>query len=265
VDAGERTAFIRLAAEVSEQTALAILETQTIIETRVEWKGLVPRTIISRRAQRLFLGEERRASSFQEASGDFPRLLREKGLSVLPWMEQKAHAHRLLARIRFFADRENAMGLTRSETGNSDWSEQTLVRDAQQWLVPFLQENRGGAPILTVPSLENALKSRLGWDRIAVFDREVPENLIMPNGRSRVIQYDSGEPVVSARLQDCFGITVHPKIMGAPVIFHLLSPADRPVQITADLPGFWAGSYADVRKDMKGRYPKHFWPEIGSL
>jgi len=94
----------------------------------------------------------------------------------------------------------------------------------------------------------------------------LPELFTLPNGRKKPIHYDSGNPVISVRLQDCFGISVHPRIMGLPLVFHLLSPADRPVQITSDISGFWSGSYAEVRKDMKGRYPKHFWPENpGSL
>ena len=254
VDAGERSAFIRLGAPVSEKTALAIL--QPVSEIRVEWKNLVPRTVVSRRAGRLFLGEEKRVSSRQEAENALPQLLREKGLAALPWTEEKGAARRLLERIRFFAAHDAA--------GNSaDWNDEALIRDAGIWLPPFLEEpkSRDDTPILTLSSLKNALKNRLGWDHIPFFDREVPETFALPNGRSRTLYYDSGEPVLSARLQDCFGISVHPRIMDIPVIFHLLSPADRPVQITADIIGFWSGSYVDVRKDMKGRYPKHFWPE----
>ena len=248
VDAGERSAFIRLGAPVSEETALAILEKETVSEIQVEWKGLVPRTLVSRRAGRLFLGEERRASSRQEAEDALPRLLQEKGLAVLPWTEGKGEARRLLERIRFFT------------AGKNGWSDEALIREAGEWLVPFLGEAES-PPVLTVLSLKNALKSRFGWDRIPVLAEQAPEAFALPNGRSRMIHYDSGEPVLSVRLQDCFGISAHPKIMGMPVIFHLLSPADRPVQITSDIIGFWSGSYADVRKDMKGRYPKHFWPE----
>ena len=260
VDAGERSAFIRLGAPVSEETALAILKRQTVSEIRVEWKNLVPKTVISRRAGRLFLGEERRVSSRQEAEGALPQLLRENGLAALPWAEDNGTARRLLERIRFFAAAHDA---DTGNTGQSHWSDEALIHDAVEWLAPFFgePESRSGAPILTASSLKNALKNRLGWDRIPVLDQEVPEAFALPNGRSRMLSYDSGEPVLSARLQDCFGISVHPKILGTPVVFYILSPANRPVQITSDIIGFWSGSYADVRKDMKGRYPKHFWPE----
>ncbi len=75
------------------------------------------------------------------------------------------------------------------------------------------------------------------------------------------IDYDGDEPTASVRVQDLFGTTVHPTAGGRPIVLHLLSPADRPIQITADLPGFWAGTWADVRKDLAGRYPKHQWPD----
>jgi ATP-dependent helicase HrpB len=92
-------------------------------------------------------------------------------------------------------------------------------------------------------------------------DKQVPDHFVTPSGRKRPVDYSSGEPVIRIRLQDAFGITGECQMLGKPVVFHLLSPADRPVQITCDLDGFWVGSYADVRKDMKGRYPKHHWPE----
>jgi len=252
VDAGERSAFIRLAAPVSEETAFAILKRQTVTESRVEWKGLVPRTVVSRRAGRLFLGEEQRASTRQEAAGALKRLLCEEGLDALPWAEGKAAPLRLLERIRFFAARGGIKA--------KGWTDEALIREAEDWLVPFTAEPNKG-PFVTVSSLLDALNGRLGWALVPVLDRELPEGFSFPNGRKRTIDYSSGEPALSAPLQFCFGITVHPRIMGVPVIFHLLSPANRPVQITSDIVGFWKGSYADVRKEMKGRYPKHFWPE----
>lgn len=256
VDAGERSGFIRQGAPVSAETALAILKKQAVSEIRVEWKGLAPRTVVSRRAGRLFLGEERRVSSIGEAAEDLPRLLREKGLGILPWEGGKAAPRLLLSRIRFFS--EHAAG-----TKSDAWTEEALIHDAAEWLKPFIVDPKDQADglVLSSSSLITALTTRFGWDLSPVLEREVPDFYMLPTGRRRMIDYSSGEPVLSARLQDCFGISVHPRIMGVPVIFHLLSPADRPVQITSDIAGFWTGSYADVRKEMKGRYPKHFWPE----
>jgi len=252
VDAGERFAFIRLAAPVSEETALEILKRQTVTETRVEWKGLVPRTVVSLRAGRLFLGEERRASTRREATEALKHLLCDDGLDVLPWTEGKAAPMRLLERIRFFA--------AHGGIDSNAWTSEALIHDAEEWLIPFTSEPDEGS-IVTVSSLLDALSGRLGWALVPVLDRELPEVFSFPNGRKRTINYSSGEPVLSAPLQFCFGIAVHPRIMSVPIVFHLLSPANRPVQITSDIAGFWKGSWADVRKEMKGRYPKHFWPE----
>jgi ATP-dependent helicase HrpB len=96
-------------------------------------------------------------------------------------------------------------------------------------------------------------------------DAEVPDSFALPKGRKGRIEYGSGEPVLSLRLQDAFGIIGEQKILGVPVVFCLLSPANRPIQTTRDLSGFWRGSYAEVRKDLRGRYPKHNWPEPGEL
>ena len=87
-----------------------------------------------------------------------------------------------------------------------------------------------------------------------------PPTLELASGRSIAIDYSEEQPAARVRVQDLFGTTTHPHAGGRPIVLHLLSPADRPIQITADLPGFWAGSWADVRKELAGRYPKHFWP-----
>ena len=94
-------------------------------------------------------------------------------------------------------------------------------------------------------------------------DRLAPVKMEVPSGSMMTIHYEEAEPFVAVRLQECFGLQETPKVAGGrvPVVMHLLSPAQRPVQVTKDLVGFWKTSYALVRKDMRGRYPKHFWPE----
>ena len=92
-------------------------------------------------------------------------------------------------------------------------------------------------------------------------DRMAPESIVLPTGGRRGIDYSTGEPSVSARIQEVFGLTESPLICGVPLTFRLLSPAFRPLQITKDLSSFWKTTYAEVRKEMRGRYPKHYWPE----
>ena len=108
---------------------------------------------------------------------------------------------------------------------------------------------------------EMVLTTLLSWDQHNVADRLVPATLTTAAGRTVEIDYQRDNPTVSVRVQDVFGTVTHPTIAnGLPLTIELLSPADRPIQITNDLPGFWSGSWAMVRKELAGRYPKHQWP-----
>jgi ATP-dependent helicase HrpB len=110
---------------------------------------------------------------------------------------------------------------------------------------------------------EPALRAWLGWDAMAEVDRLAPAHWETPLGRRLAIDYGGESPEISVRLQEVLGETRHPVIgpERIPVRLVLLSPAQRPIQVTTDLPGFWAGSYAEVRKDMRAQYPRHPWPE----
>jgi ATP-dependent helicase HrpB len=138
-----------------------------------------------------------------------------------------------------------------------------LIEEAPSWLGPFVWDGAesGKGSIITGKSLAAALSARLGWEKKIELERKVPEYFDLPNGRRRHIDYSSGEPVLRLRLQDAFGIKSETNILSVPIVFHVLSPADRPIQVTRDLTSFWKGSYAEVRKEMRGRYPRHNWPE----
>jgi ATP-dependent helicase HrpB len=130
----------------------------------------------------------------------------------------------------------------------------------QDWLLPFLQGVKTASDWKAFDILP-ALQAHIGWNQMQRLDASAPAHYETPLGRKVPIAYDGDQPRVSLRLQELFGVTVHPTVAGRPVQITLLSPAQRPVQVTEDLPGFWQSSYADVRKDMRGRYPKHPWPE----
>ena len=106
------------------------------------------------------------------------------------------------------------------------------------------------------------LRNQLDGRHRSELDRLAPSSWTLPSGRNARIDYTAERPTVSLRVQDVFGVTEHPSVAGGrvPLTIALLSPADRPIQVTADLPGFWTGSWADVRRDLAGRYPKHRWP-----
>lgn len=107
------------------------------------------------------------------------------------------------------------------------------------------------------------MRSRIPYDLQRKIDALAPTHYEVPTGSNIPIRYDAGEPVLAVRVQELFGLATHPAIAGGtiPLLLELLSPAHRPIQITRDLPGFWKGSWAGVRSDMRGRYPKHVWPE----
>ncbi|WP_304224466.1 ATP-dependent helicase HrpB [Gracilinema caldarium] len=270
-DAGERSGYIYLASPISKLQALHILEPQTESTTSIIWNGLVPRTVVSERAGRLVLQETQRRSDRTEVSSALTELLKNKGLEILPWDEnaeantgshrsqQKSTARQLLNRIRF---QEKRLSET-SHDAPSLWSDEALIAEAERWIGPFVWNGKdsGEGPILSGETLLMALKNHYGWEELSALDKEVPAFFVSPAGTSRPIDYTSGEPVVSIRIQEVYGLVTSPLILGLPLTFELLSPAGRPIQITRDLGRFWTGSYKDVRKEMRGRYPKHDWPE----
>ena len=110
--------------------------------------------------------------------------------------------------------------------------------------------------------VDAGLRVLLRWDRMKELDALAPERFTAPTGNTFAIDYAAeGGPRVDVRVQELYGVAEHPKVAGVPLTLALLSPAHRPIQITKDLPGFWAGSWKDVKTEMKGRYPKHVWPD----
>ncbi len=157
-------------------------------------------------------------------------------------------------------------GFARRAGGNRgdvwpDLSDRALLEDLESWLAPQLLRATGRADLERV-DVVRALRDRLGHHRVVELDEVIPTTIGLPGGRRVTVDYDGEAPAIAVRVQDLFGITAHPTVGAGriPLVVHLLSPAGRPVQITADLPGFWAGSWLEVRKELAGRYPKHTWP-----
>ncbi len=144
-----------------------------------------------------------------------------------------------------------------------DWSDTKLTATLEQWLAPYLQQCRDLADVCAV-DLTMVLQAGLSWDQLQQLTELAPINFKLPNGRVRKLEYPAdSNPVLRVRVQDLYGVNIHPAIVNGaiPLVLELLSPADRPIQKTSDLPRFWVGSWKEVRKEMAGRYPKHFWPE----
>lgn len=177
--------------------------------------------------------------------------VREHGLSILPWGKEAETLRRRLGWLH--------RGLGEPWPSMAD---EDLVVRLDDWLLPFLT---GEAQLDRIPGhvLKNGLMSLVPFDLQRSVDQLAPTHFEVPTGSHIPIRYDADEPVIAVRVQELFGLNQHPSIANGkvPLLLELLSPAHRPIQITRDLPGFWKGSWADVRSDMRGRYPKHVWPE----
>jgi ATP-dependent helicase HrpB len=178
--------------------------------------------------------------------------IRQLGLARLPWDDE---ARQLQARAAFLRR------LDGDESALPDLSDSALAADLA-WLEPHLGGVTRAAQLSRI-DLSAALEGRVGWQAVRRLADEAPTHLTVPTGSRLALDYSSGEPVLAVRLQEMFGAAATPAVARGrvPVTLHLLSPARRPVQVTKDLAGFWARSYADVKKDLKGRYPKHRWPD----
>jgi ATP-dependent helicase HrpB len=205
----------------------------------------------------------RRLGAIRLASGPDPKLdpaaieaallegIREHGLALLPWDDRASQLrHRAAFAHRFDAE-------------ISSLDDELLLDRAEDWLAPLLNGKRrlGDIP---PGGLAAALEVLLGYDAVRKLDRIAPAAFVSPAGSRHPIDYSApAGPTVEVRAQALFGIARHPTIANGevPLVLAITSPAGRPIQTTKDLPGFWAGSWRDVAKDMRGRYPKHPWPD----
>jgi ATP-dependent helicase HrpB len=177
--------------------------------------------------------------------------VRRHGLECLPWDRD---TRQLQARVNFLRGLDAAAW--------PDFSDAALLADSEQWLLPFLPGITRLAQLQRI-DLRAALLSMLDREQQRRLDELAPVRMRVPSGSSLQIDYSGQIPVLAVRLQEMFGLAETPGVAGGsvPLLLHLLSPAQRPVQVTRDLGAFWSGSYRQVRKEMKGRYPKHHWPE----
>jgi ATP-dependent helicase HrpB len=225
------------------------IETETRVETGTDGK------VRARRLKTLgaLVLEERLVEKPDAAllSAALVERVRSEGLGVLPWGEG---ALDFRARLAFMRDLEGEAW--------PDLSDAVLLAAIRDWLAPLLE----GRATLAVPAdqLDGAIRALVPWDAQRALDAALPARLSTPAGTSAAIDYAAeGGPRVEVRVQELFGLANHPTVANGrvPLTLSLLSPARRPVQVTKDLPGFWAGSWKAVRADMRGRYPRHPWPE----
>lgn len=256
---GTATAPRVLAAAEIDPAELEDIASDRIEEIDILEFDTAARAVRARRTRRLG------AITLQQQSAAVPRtwetaailargISEQLGIDALPWSKAQAQ---LRARVRFLRESDPAF----SEL--ADLSDATLASSHETWLAPFLVGKTSLAEI-GADDLATALDSLLPYELRKRLDAAAPTHFTAPTGNRHAINY-TGEhaPSVAVRVQELFGLRHHPAIAEGrlPLTLQLLSPAQRPIQVTRDLPGFWEGSWHDVKADMKGRYPKHVWPD----
>ncbi|MBI9085144.1 MAG: ATP-dependent helicase HrpB [Desulfobacterales bacterium] len=257
LDGGEGDARIYLAAPVSGEAIDRYLSDRIRGDTVIVWSRTQGAVICLRRKMLGKLVLEERPLKKPDPGQVTEAMvagIRQNGLDRLPWRKS----------LRGFQARVIFLGRV-SGDGNAwpDLSDPALAKTLDRWLAPFLSGITRLGQLGRV-DLASALRSMLSWQQIRDLERLAPTHVIVPSGGNRPLDYTQGDvPVLAVKIQEMFGATQSPRVGGGtvPVNLHLLSPAGRPVQITDDLAGFWQRTYAEVRKELRGRYPKHAWPE----
>ena len=255
LDGDRREARIFLAApldraDIEEHFAESIRAVET-----VEWDAR-EEAVSARRQRRLFalaLDDRRLESAAPEAvAAAMVAGIRAMGVDCLPWTDE----------LRRWRERVTFLRRAEPEGGWPDLSDEALVAGLEEWLGPYLAGISRRAHLARL-DLARALKGMLDWDQGRRLDALAPTHVTVPSGSRVPIDYAGDQPVLAVRLQEMFGCADTPRIVGgrAPLLLHLLSPARRPVQVTADLASFWANAYKAVKADLKGQYPKHWWPD----
>lgn len=255
LDGDLREARIRRAAPITRAEILELFADRLVSEAVCLWSKPQGASLARKRRRfgALILEEEAFEPGAEAWGLAAVEGLRDLGLEALDWSEA---ALRLRARVGWLRAREGAASAL------PDWSDSGLLASAEAWFASAAAKIRRAADFARFDPAE-ALRAALDPEALRRLDRRAPAHFTTPAGTRAPIDYALDPPAVEARLQHMFGISRHPSIDEgrAPLAVRLLSPADRPMQTTGDLPAFWRGAYADLRKEMRGRYPRHEWPE----
>ena len=254
VDGGARDARIRIAAPISAATIEHLFETEISEGETAVWDSQ-SRSVIARRQKRLnavvLSDTPARDIPDDQIANALVEGIRDMGLDCLPWGREAAEW------------RQRAGCFHQAAGQGADVSDSALLETLEDWLLPYLAGMRRLDHLKSLDMLA-ILKTRLDWSELQTLEKQVPSHCTVPSGSSIRIDYaDPMAPVLPVKLQEMFGATETPSIIDGAIALsiHLLSPAGRPLQITRDLPAFWKNTYPQVKAEMKGRYPKHPWPD----
>ncbi|WP_090306307.1 ATP-dependent helicase HrpB [Pseudomonas linyingensis] len=256
---GQREERIYLATDLEPALFDGPLAEQVGVNEVLDWdeREGVLRAECQRKVGELVLSSEALSGLDESARGRaLVALVRRKGLELLPWTAELRQWQARIALLR---------RLDLAAKGESEWpdvSDAALLASLEDWLLPYLGKVSRLSHFAAL-DLASILHGLLPWPLPQRLDELAPKTLEVPSGSRIRLDYGEEPPVLAVRLQELFGLAATPRIAGGRlgVKLHLLSPAQRPVQVTQDLASFWANTYSEVKKDLKGRYPKHYWPD----
>jgi ATP-dependent helicase HrpB len=257
------SSLIRKAMPIAESELLDIFSSHIQTRNHIEWNDRGQLEAEKREYLGALLISQKKLSSLsnEQWQDAWRHYFIDNSIGSLPWTEEH---QQLIARLQLAFEYHSKTSDTTSSyrTPWPDFSEEALLADIETWLMPLLSQCRSQKALNKI-DLKQALLNRLGWDKVSGFEALVPEKIQVPSGSHYKIDYAQSPPVLAVKLQEMFGYQGKPSICKGQIdlMLHLLSPARRPLQITQDLPHFWASSYFEVRKDMRGKYPRHPWPE----
>ncbi|KAF0594613.1 ATP-dependent helicase HrpB [Pseudomonas aeruginosa] len=256
---GQREERIYLATDLDPSLFENVLAEQVTVVDELDWDDRAGALVAERQRKvgELVLSREPLKELDADArSRALLGLVRKKGLELLPWTSELRQWQARVALLR---------ELDMAQQGQSKWPcfrDDTLLATLEEWLLPYLN-NVSRLSHFSLLDLGSILRGALPWPLPQELDELAPTHIKVPSGSSIKLDYSESPPVLAVRLQEMFGLADTPRIAGGklPIKLHLLSPARRPVQVTQDLANFWRSTYLEVKKDLKGRYPKHWWPD----
>ena len=256
LDAGEGEGLIYLAATLRAEMLSKVMPGHVRSEEEVRWDP-EQQIVVARRVERLGAlvldSAPLKKADPEKLRAAMLEGVRRLGLEALPWTDEARQWQARVLSMRQWFPEENW----------PDVSDTTLAATLNDWLAAYLDgiTRRDHLARLDLPAI---LKSQLDWKQGQQLDNDAPTHLAVPSGSHLKLEYKPGEsPVLAVKLQEMFGLADTPRVARGrvPVTLHLLSPARQPIQVTQDLHGFWERTYAEVKKELKGRYPKHPWPD----
>ena len=253
LDGDKREAKLRIGIEILETEFMELFHDQIKFKRICEWSKRELKVITSEEKtfQSLVLSKKKWTSCNPELIAKALLMgINDIGLDILPWT----------SKTKNFLARANKLNQTSDFLPNC--SLEFLSKKTHEWLLPHLVGFRSKGDLEKLNMID-IIKNLFSWKQIEYLNKNAPEFILAPTGTKMIINYSEEQPKIRIRLQELFGLKTHPTIgeNNEPLLVELLSPAMRIVQTTSDLPKFWLTSYSDVRRDMRGRYPRHPWPE----